>query len=291
MSVPAGRLRDVPRLHVVTDDDVIAGHGFVDLASDLLRQGDGKIALHLRGPTTSGARLYRLAMELREFRESLVINDRVDVALAAGLRRVHLGGRSLPPGVARSILGEGALLGVSTHSRSGVRAAATEGADWIFVGTIYATPSHPGRPGRGLAAVEEATAEAKGSPVLAIGGVGPEHVRELRAAGAHGVAVIRGVWGAVDPLLAINEYLEGLGTENQRRVTMNGATTIQVRINGKDRDVDEGHTVRSLIESLELHPSLVVVELNREILSRDAYGEIPVQEGDVIELVHFVGGG
>ncbi|MEJ2202859.1 MAG: sulfur carrier protein ThiS [Gemmatimonadota bacterium] len=72
---------------------------------------------------------------------------------------------------------------------------------------------------------------------------------------------------------------------------MTGATTIQVRINGKDRDVDEGHTIRTLIESLELHPSLVVVELNREILSRDAYGEIPVQEGDVIELVHFVGGG
>ena len=72
---------------------------------------------------------------------------------------------------------------------------------------------------------------------------------------------------------------------------MNGATTVQVRINGKDRDVDEGHTIRSLIESLELHPSLVVVELNREILSRDAYGGVPVQEGDVIELVHFVGGG
>ena len=72
---------------------------------------------------------------------------------------------------------------------------------------------------------------------------------------------------------------------------MTGATTIQVRINGKDRDVDEGHTIRTLIESLELHPSLVVVELNREILSRDAYGEVPVQEGDVIELVHFVGGG
>jgi thiamine biosynthesis protein ThiS len=72
---------------------------------------------------------------------------------------------------------------------------------------------------------------------------------------------------------------------------MSGATTIQVRINGKDRDVGEGHSVRSLIESLELHPSLVVVELNREILSRDTYGEVPVREGDIIELVHFVGGG
>lgn len=73
--------------------------------------------------------------------------------------------------------------------------------------------------------------------------------------------------------------------------TMNEATRVQVRINGKDRDVDAGHSVRSLIESLELHPSLVVVELNMEILARDSYGETPIQAGDSIELVHFVGGG
>jgi thiamine biosynthesis protein ThiS len=72
---------------------------------------------------------------------------------------------------------------------------------------------------------------------------------------------------------------------------MGEATTVRVRINGKDRDVDAGHSVRSLIESLELLPSLVVVELNREILTRDTYGETPVQGGDSIELVHFVGGG
>ncbi|HSG08429.1 MAG TPA: sulfur carrier protein ThiS [Longimicrobiales bacterium] len=72
---------------------------------------------------------------------------------------------------------------------------------------------------------------------------------------------------------------------------MNEATRVQVRINGKDRDVDAGHSVRSLIESLELHPSLVVVELNMEILARDSYGETPIQAGDSIELVHFVGGG
>lgn len=66
---------------------------------------------------------------------------------------------------------------------------------------------------------------------------------------------------------------------------------IQVRLNGKDREVQADHTVRSLIESLDLHPSLVVVELNREILERDRYGDVPVQDGDTIELVHFVGGG
>lgn len=66
---------------------------------------------------------------------------------------------------------------------------------------------------------------------------------------------------------------------------------VQVTLNGKDRQVDGGHTVQSLLESLELHPSLVVVELNREILDRAAYGDVEVQEGDTIELVHFVGGG
>lgn len=67
--------------------------------------------------------------------------------------------------------------------------------------------------------------------------------------------------------------------------------SIQVRLNGKERDVDAGHTVRSLLESLDLHPSLVVVELNREILERDRYGDVPVRAGDTLELVHFVGGG
>lgn len=67
--------------------------------------------------------------------------------------------------------------------------------------------------------------------------------------------------------------------------------SIDIRLNGKPRTVKAGLTVRSLIESLDLHPSLVVVELNREILERDRYSETPVQDGDTIELVHFVGGG
>jgi thiamine biosynthesis protein ThiS len=67
--------------------------------------------------------------------------------------------------------------------------------------------------------------------------------------------------------------------------------TILVRLNGKDREVEAGLTVTSLVESLDLNPALVVVELNREILSRARYPEVPVREGDTIELVHFVGGG
>lgn len=72
---------------------------------------------------------------------------------------------------------------------------------------------------------------------------------------------------------------------------MNSDEPIRVRLNGTDREVAPDLTVRGLLESLDLHPELVVVELNREILDRKRYGDVPVREGDTLELVHFVGGG
>ncbi len=66
---------------------------------------------------------------------------------------------------------------------------------------------------------------------------------------------------------------------------------IQVRLNGKDREIESDLTVMDLLESLDLNPHMVVVELNREILSRDAIGDVRVEEGDEVEVVHFVGGG
>ncbi len=72
---------------------------------------------------------------------------------------------------------------------------------------------------------------------------------------------------------------------------MSEGQTINVRLNGKDREIGSGLSVRELVESLDLNPQLIVVELNREILSRDCFGDIQVSEGDQVELVHFVGGG
>ena len=67
--------------------------------------------------------------------------------------------------------------------------------------------------------------------------------------------------------------------------------TVRIRLNGKEREVGHGHTVSSLLDELELHPGMVVVELNRDILARDSYGDVGVSDGDTLELVHFVGGG
>lgn len=66
---------------------------------------------------------------------------------------------------------------------------------------------------------------------------------------------------------------------------------IRVRLNGKDREIESDLSVRDLLDSLELNPHMVVVELNREILSRDAIGDVRVEDGDEVEVVHFVGGG
>jgi len=68
-------------------------------------------------------------------------------------------------------------------------------------------------------------------------------------------------------------------------------TKIRVQLNGKNREISDSHTVRTLLEELELHPGMVVVELNREILERDSYADVGVADGDTLELVHFVGGG
>lgn len=80
-------------------------------------------------------------------------------------------------------------------------------------------------------------------------------------------------------------------TSSERRRAVSDNETIRVQLNGKGRDIAGGHTVRSLLESLDLKPGMIVVELNREILERDRYADVTVSEGDTLELVHFVGGG
>ncbi len=216
MGVPPLLRGGVPRLHLVTDDDVLAAPRFEEVAAALLHSGGARVAVHVRGPRTSGRVLYGIASRLVSRAGTagavVVVNDRVDVALAGGAGAVHLGCRSLPVPVARRLLGEDVGIGVSTHSADEVTAAVEAGADWIFAGTIYRTPSHPGRPGRGVEGVRTATQAAAGLPVLAIGGITPERVVEVRAAGGWGVAVVRGIWQAADPMAAMREYLEALAS-------------------------------------------------------------------------------
>jgi len=202
------------RLHVVTDDETLARDDFLRVAAAVLEAGANVLALHVRGPRTSGRRIHEIARQLVADVETsggtLLVNDRVDVAMAIGTVGVHLGRRSLPLGVARGLLGDGLPIGVSCHSVEGARDAAVAGATYLLAGNVRASLSHPGVPGRGMTWLADMVTAADATPVAAIGGIRLGDVPDVRDTGATGVAVLRGIWKSPDPATAVVEYIQGL---------------------------------------------------------------------------------
>ncbi len=224
-------LRVIPRLHVVTDDQILARPDFETRAREVCEVFEtreptdegvvgspvgspvgGSVALHLRGPRTTGRRLTYLARSLDGHAAAsgvtLLVNDRLDVALAVKVG-VHLGSRSVPPTEARRLLGANRILGVSVHNPSEAVEAAESGADYLFLGPLFETPSHPGVVAR-RAEFMEGVASRVDLPVVGIGGVTPERAAAVLASGAHGVAAIRGIWDAPSPPDAVQAYLDAV---------------------------------------------------------------------------------
>ena len=206
------RVRRLPRLHAITDDARLADARFVDDAAAVLEAGGADVALHLRGRTTPARRLHDLALTLlpiaRVAGSTVLVNDRVDVALTTGADGVQLREDSLDVAHARAILGAEALIGVSRHADT-VGAQADRSADFILLGAIYPTASHPGRAAAGLSALgigasgvrRQASETAPG--LIAIGGITPARVPEVLAAGAYGVAASSGIWdGGAEAVVA-----------------------------------------------------------------------------------------
>jgi thiamine-phosphate pyrophosphorylase len=213
---PEGRTEGaLPRLHVVTDDSLLASGAWSSRAVEVLEAGGPALCLQLRGPRMEGAVLHGLASELlphaRRSGARMVVNDRVDVALAVAVDGVHLGERSLPVSVTRSLLPDDRWLGASCHDATCAAAAQREGADYAFLGTIFPTPSHPGLAGMGLEGLTAALARLDSFPVIGIGGIHVSRVPSVLATGAYGVGVVRGVWDARDAASAVTRYLEAIG--------------------------------------------------------------------------------
>jgi thiamine-phosphate diphosphorylase len=194
---------------------VIGRADFVETAGVLLAAGGPEVALHLRGPRATGCVLHRLAVELGPRAAAsgalLIVNDRVDVALAAGADGVQLAARSLsahdlPPAAV------GLARGASVHSTAEAEGAGA--VDWLLVGTLWETDSHPGRPGAGPGRLAD-IASVHSAPGIGIGGVTPDRVAETLAAGGHGVAALGGVWRAGDPEAALDRYLSALAAESR----------------------------------------------------------------------------
>ena len=195
----------VPVVHLITDRR-LQPDLHARAAAALAGLPPGRVVVQLREKDLDGRDLLRLARALaaacHEAGQRLVVNDRVDVALAAGADGVHLPVAGIPPEDARRLLGNEALVGVSCHSAAEVRRAREAGASYASVSPIYDTPSKRayGAP-VGLVVLREAA--ASGLPVIALGGITPVRVPEVLAAGAHGVAAIRAWLEGDDPAAAV----------------------------------------------------------------------------------------
>jgi thiamine-phosphate pyrophosphorylase len=207
------RRSPLPRLHVVTDDAVVSRPDLLAVAATVLRAGGGALALHLRAPRAGGRAMHDLAAALvpvaREAGALLIVNDRADVAASVDADGVQLPSRGIAAGDVRAIVGADRWIGSSVATGEQADAAVRGGADFLVAGSVFPTATHPGGEPIGIARLAMI---ARGpSPVVAIGGITVDCVEDVRRAGAYGIAVIRAVWDADDPAVAVAGLLAALG--------------------------------------------------------------------------------
>jgi thiamine-phosphate pyrophosphorylase len=199
----------VPLVFAVTDDRVLALPDFLERARAVALGPAVAVVLRARAP---GGPLLRLADALVAMAAAsgtrVLVHDRLDVARLAGASGVHLPAYGLPVGAVREHLGPAPLLGRSTHTPAEAVAALAEGADYVFLGNIWETATHPARLPLGLAVIAALLPARPPAPtIIAIGGVTPVRAREARAAGARGVAAVRAIWDTPDPAAAARALL------------------------------------------------------------------------------------
>ncbi len=199
----------VPRLWLVTDRRQAPGGDLVAVVRDCVAAG--LPAVQLREKDLPAAELAALARTLLGITGAAgtvtVVNDRVDVALAVGADGVQRTSVSLSIGDIRRVAGRRLVIGASVHSADEGRRAEQDGADWIVFGPVYDTPSKRRYgPPQGLARLREMVRAVR-VPVIAIGGISPDRVRDVMATGAHGVGVISAILSAPSPADATRAFL------------------------------------------------------------------------------------
>jgi len=181
---------------------------------DIIQLRDkGSVGEQRFGPLEAGAELAALevlADAARRHRALFAVNDRADIARAAGADVLHLGQGDLPLKVAREIVGPGGLIGLSTHDPEQVSAAADADVDYFCVGPCWPTPTKPGRPAPGLQLVKRAAEITTGKPWFAIGGIDADRLPAVLDAGARRIVVVRAITAADDPRAAAEQLKSAL---------------------------------------------------------------------------------
>jgi thiazole tautomerase (transcriptional regulator TenI) len=201
-------MRPLPRVHAVTDAAVRALPDLGMRAAAIAAAGSA-VALHARDRGATAAELAALADRFVTLtlpaESATIVSGRPDIARAVGAQGVQLAAGDLSPLDVRTAFGE-LWIGRSVHSLAEAKSAVAEGAGYLLIGSVFETPSHPDRLPLGLEVVRAVS--ALGVPVIAIGGMTPERTRDVREAGAYGIAAVRALWHADDPARAALAFLE-----------------------------------------------------------------------------------
>ena len=207
-------------LYLIADAEYAAGRDLMPLVEAAVRGGVTVVQLRakslLHGDFLALAR--RVAPVLKRHRVPLIINDRAEIALSCGAAGLHLGQDDLPLAVARKILAEDMIIGVSVNTPEEAREAERHGADYLGAGPVFATATKPTDlptlgPG-GLLRIKQSVV----IPVVAIGGITEENARSVREAGADGIAVVSALLGAEDPQEAARGLKRAMNLNIRRRV-------------------------------------------------------------------------
>ena len=206
-------------LYVITDARLSRGRSHLEVLRAAI--SGGATAIQLRDKELSTRELVsegqRLRSLTREMGALLIINDRIDVALAVEADGVHVGQDDMPAALARKLIGPGRILGVSAGTVAEAQMARADGADYLGVGSVYPTHTKPdaGKP-IGLAGLA-LIAAAVSIPVVGIGGINQDNVAGIIAAGAQGVAIVSAVVAAEDVEAAARRIAERIETAKEAR--------------------------------------------------------------------------
>lgn len=196
-------------VYLVTDRDILGDRDLLTAVEQALK--GGVTMLQLREKTASSRDFYQLAVRMKElaaaYRVPLIINDRLDIALAADADGLHVGQEDLPVAVARRILGPGKILGYSVSTITEAICGERNGADYLGAGPVYTTGSKAdaGSPIGvvGLRQIKEGVT----IPVVGIGGIGVANILDVKEAGADGASVISAIMGSRDPRRAASALI------------------------------------------------------------------------------------
>ncbi len=201
-----------PLLYLVTDRDIAAGRDLVELVEAAVR--GGVTVVQLREKECPTGEFIELAKRLKEVLHSydvpLIINDRVDVALAADADGVHIGQSDMPYSIAREILGDDKIIGLSVETIEEVAQAESLDVDYIALSPIFSTSTKLDIKSPFELEGAARARELSGHPMVAIGGINCDNCREITSIGIDGVAVISAILGAKDPEAAAKEFRERL---------------------------------------------------------------------------------